>query len=247
MKFLFERKSKYTSVSSFDADSESSSITSSPPHKNGSKVKNGLLVVLAIGWMVTLFLYVEKTIATQRPYTPIPSSAFRRVSVVFQHDERYVGPSDEATDHWNDLIAGHDALFVEDPKKYGLPEGIVASYEHPNKTNPPDNRFYVISQLHQLHCLAIIRWNYWQAAEGKNMSEIRDAANYKLHVNHCFEYLRQSMMCGGDIIVEGYSALGHATSVTGWGTRHSCIDFQELRRFQIDQEIKYNHTWMGIR
>jgi hypothetical protein len=106
MRFLFERKSKYASVSSFDEESESSSITSSPRHKNGSKVKNGLLVVLAIGWMITLFLYVEKTIATQRPYTPIPSSAFRRVSVVFQHDERYVGPSDEATDHWNDLIAG---------------------------------------------------------------------------------------------------------------------------------------------
>jgi hypothetical protein len=38
-------------------------------------------------------------------------------------------------------------------------------------------------------------------------------------------------------------ALGHATSVTGWGVEHDCIDFDLLRQFQIEQEGKYNLTW----
>lgn len=48
---------------------------------------------------------------------------------------------------------GHDALYIEDPDKYGLPQGIVPPFEHPNKLDPPPNNFYVVSILHQLHCL----------------------------------------------------------------------------------------------
>lgn len=39
------------------------------------------------------------------------------------------------------------------------------------------------------------------------------------------------------------ASIGHATSVTGWGVEHDCIDFELLRQFQIEQERKYNLTW----
>lgn len=73
--------------------------------------------------------------------------------------------------------------------------------------------------------------------------------NWKVHVEHCFEYLRQGISCGGDLIIEGNSPIkvgkGHATSVTGWGVEHDCINFEMLRKFQIEQEARYNETWQS--
>lgn len=72
---------------------------------------------------------------------------------------------------------------------------------------------------------------------------------WKVHVEHCFEYLRQGISCGGDLIIEGNSPIkvgkGHATSVTGWGVEHDCIDIDLLWQFQIQQEEKYNLTWQN--
>ena len=71
-----------------------------------------------------------------------------------------------------------------------------------------------------------------------------------MHLDHCFEYLRQAISCGSAFDIEGSSPLadpgekGHiASTVTGWGVEHNCIDFEALRNFQIDQEKLYNSTW----
>ncbi|OQE05226.1 hypothetical protein PENVUL_c026G01293 [Penicillium vulpinum] len=136
---------------------------------------------------------------------------------------------------------------IEDPDRWGLPEGIVAPFDHPNETDPPKHDFYVISILHQLHCLNMVRFQFWQARDGVDLDTEHDAVKWNLHVLHCFEYLRQAISCGGDLIIEGSSPIkvgnGHATSVTGWGVQHDCIDFELLRQFQIEQERKYNLTW----
>jgi hypothetical protein len=52
-----------------------------------------------------------------------------------------------------DISKGHDAVWIENPTEWGLPEGIVAPYDHPNTPDPKPQNFYVISILHQLHCL----------------------------------------------------------------------------------------------
>ena len=81
------------------------------------------------------------------------------------------------------------------------------------------------------------------------MSMDPDAKKWVVHVDHCFEYLRQAISCGTDLVVEGASPIkvghGTATSVTGWGVEHQCIDFERLRSFQIDQERRYNETWQN--
>ena len=161
---------------------------------------------------------------------------------------------------------GHDAVWIENPQQWSLPEGIVAPYDHPNTPSPKPTDFYVISILHQLHCLVrisnllrrnqygctdhlqnMIRFQYYQEKNRVDTSADPDAFKWKVHVEHCFEYLRQGISCGGDLIIEGSSPInvgkGHATSVTGWGVEHDCIDFDRLREFQIDQEAKYNETW----
>lgn len=82
------------------------------------------------------------------------------------------------------------------------------------------------------------------------MSTTEGADLLAVHVGHCFEYLRQAISCGGgDIILEGYSPLTNgtavATSISGWGREHKCsVNFNDLAQYQIDQEAKYNLTWI---
>lgn len=69
-------------------------------------------------------------------------------------------------------------------------------------------------------------------------------------MEHCFEYLRLSISCGSPFTVEGSSPLadprGHgliASTVTGWGVEHDCINYEAMRTFQINQEKQYSQTW----
>lgn len=43
------------------------------------------------------------------------------------------------------------------------------------------------------------------------------------HSAHCFDYLRQSLMCAGDTNLEGKTEAG-----PGWGSRHECVDYDAL-------------------
>jgi hypothetical protein len=43
------------------------------------------------------------------------------------------------------------------------------------------------------------------------------------HSAHCFDYLRQSIMCAGDTNLEGKSETG-----PGWGSEHQCVDYDAL-------------------
>lgn len=95
----------------------------------------------------------------------------------------------------------------------------------------------------------MVRFQYYQEKNRVDTSADPDAFKWKVHVDHCFEYLRLGISCGGDLIIEGNSPIkvgkGHATSVTDWGVDHDCINFELLREFQIEQEAKYNLTWQN--
>ena len=43
------------------------------------------------------------------------------------------------------------------------------------------------------------------------------------HSAHCFDYLRQSIMCAGDTSLEGETEVG-----PGWGSDHVCTDYDAL-------------------
>ncbi|KAL0467405.1 hypothetical protein QR685DRAFT_556092 [Neurospora intermedia] len=244
-------------------------------HTFGRERCSNLILLIAVaflclGWLTTVAFWYKTAPRNNGPLhvysnTPIPKGVFIPVKKVFQPDERYIGGSAEVEREWDKLVAGHDAVWIENPKKWGLPQGIVAPYDHPNTPVPKPQDFYVISILHQLHCLNMIRYQYYveknkNSKPGMTMRK-RDSLDeelgpdpdedfkWKVHVEHCFEYLRQGISCGGDLIIEGNSPIkvgkGHATSVTGWGVEHDCIDFDKLRQFQIEQEAKYNQTWQN--
>ena len=96
----------------------------------------------------------------------------------------------------------------------------------------------------------MVRYQYYQEVQRKETTEDLSKKIWKAHVDHCFEYLRQGISCGGDLVIEGESAIKfgadhHATSVTGWGVEHECINFDRLWHFQTDQERRYNLSWQS--
>lgn len=98
----------------------------------------------------------------------------------------------------------------------------------------------------------IIRFHYFQVDTGVPRYVHYSKEAWGAHMEHCFEYLRLSISCGSPFTVEGSSPLadprGHgliASTVTGWGIEHDCINYEAMRTFQINQEKQYNQTWMA--
>lgn len=47
------------------------------------------------------------------------------------------------------------------------------------------------------------------------------------HVDHCFDYLRQAIMCAGDLSLE-HSVVPDEFGFNGWGTAHQCADWDTM-------------------
>ena len=82
-----------------------------------------------------------------------------------------------------------------------------------------------------MHCLGELRKHYWILLDGmtNNDTVIIGKAQKLLgpagvHVHHCFDYLRQTIMCAGDMSMEWprTEADGRRVAVDGWGIPHTC-------------------------
>lgn len=179
---LRDSDSKYREIN--NNDGEDTSLPVSEDHRHWNLLLYIVISILATGWTTTTILYWKSSAIAPTfngkfqlgTFTPIPEDVFKPVRKVFQPDERYIGNSREVDHHWDDLVAGknkpsqskfivyshppligHDAVWIEDPDRWSLPEGIVAPFDHPHETDPPQHDFYVVSILHQLHCLVRLR------------------------------------------------------------------------------------------
>lgn len=76
------------------------------------------------------------------------------------------------------------------------------------------------------------REGYYSALEG-NVDQVSQA-----HLMHCFDYLRQTIMCFGDTTLEWIPAPPHDTGSTGWGFEHTCRDFTAISRWAEDHRLK---------
>ncbi|OAG22752.1 hypothetical protein CC77DRAFT_1059630 [Alternaria alternata] len=106
-----------------------------------------------------------------------------------------------------------------------------------------------IAVFHELHCLNMLRQAFWASVDGK-LAEMGDESREKNHrtshhhVRHCFEYLRQSLICLADSNLEmmNYTARG----ISGWQTERTCRNFEELSDWSNEwgitrKEALHNH------
>lgn len=114
---------------------------------------------------------------------------------------------------------GNGFVVINDYKEHGLPPGKQSD----------NGDIYDISLFHQLHCLTGIRNHLYllQGSIGRNNSQqIQDILlNPQVpHVQHCFDYIRQALMCAGDMTIEWPRTEpdGSRFAFDGWGVAHEC-------------------------
>ncbi|KAI1322458.1 hypothetical protein F5Y16DRAFT_386605 [Xylariaceae sp. FL0255] len=134
------------------------------------------------------------------------------VPVTFEYEFNFAeAPSDLTSQRWESLFPSRGGFF-----------------EHPDVGDSPVS----FSVFHQLHCLDGIRYAYWTARNGNYSGEEHShhaEHSSDIHVRHCLEYIRQSLMCVADTTIEQtVEAPEGGSGVRGFGTEHTCKDYQQL-------------------
>ncbi|KAF2202054.1 hypothetical protein GQ43DRAFT_392945 [Delitschia confertaspora ATCC 74209] len=152
---------------------------------------------------------------------------FSQQIVTFHPDDSYA-PNDtskffeqETLDKWTELMPkGMGFQWVKDPSKYNnLPKPIDWD---------PGMTVFTTSVTHQLHCL----WAIVQTYSGiKSNVPIPD--DHHWHMIHCFDYLRQTIMCSADTALEGHEFTfpDHNGGSDGWDAKHVCKDYSQVKNY----------------
>lgn len=90
----------------------------------------------------------------------------------------------------------------------------------------------VLSAFHQLHCLYTVRRAYYSDREGEELEDFDLGKERKPHVAHCFDYIRQGILCSADSTIE--PAVDTVNGFLGAGFPRSCRNFEELKNWAED-------------
>ncbi|PHH65556.1 hypothetical protein CDD81_1991 [Ophiocordyceps australis] len=154
-------------------------------------------------------------------------------AVVFQRDARFMANSSlQSNPVWDGLVAdGRGFVVVNSPEKYNLKPGVKLD---------DGSEKYSVSMFHQLQCLKLLRSNYYATTQQQiSRRQNHDASH--VHINHCFDYLRQAIMCCGDLTLEWPSAMHNSsTSFDGWGIAHKCRSWHQALQWTSLHKAPHN-------
>ena len=91
-----------------------------------------------------------------------------------------------------------------------------------------------MSVFHQLHCLHGLRAAYYDALSRLNGTSDpfveNVAAHYGSHdhIQHCFDYLRQALMCAADT---NFEVVNQGGTSSGWGSERVCRDYKAVSKW----------------
>lgn len=116
-------------------------------------------------------------------------------------------------------------------------------YEHLSEPwiDPKGKTLWKVAWAHQLHCLYLIMNDFDRAIRygptGKE-NQVEDG-HFQVHTNHCFDYLRQSILCTADMTLEG-KVMGRdaGPGTDGWGHLHTCRNHREVIQWTEDRRVK---------
>lgn len=90
---------------------------------------------------------------------------------------------------------------------------------------------------HQLHCLFAIVETYSGLTSNTTLPE-----DHHWHMIHCFDYMRQAIMCSADMALEGLETTfpDHNGGSDGWDSKHSeSNQTQHLKRRNIAEPQQF--------
>lgn len=142
------------------------------------------------------------------------------------------------------------------------------AYEYDDLPTPlPEyaNTVFTTSMTHQLHCLVSPRhplpspllflailtlrprqYTIIEAHSALSAGEPeRLGEESGFHLSHCFDYLRQSIMCCGDVALEGkQTTFPEGTDGSdGWDAKHVCRDYTQVKRY-LTRKRADNREWI---
>nr|XP_036576884.1 uncharacterized protein CTRU02_13213 [Colletotrichum truncatum]KAF6783705.1 hypothetical protein CTRU02_13213 [Colletotrichum truncatum] len=142
-------------------------------------------------------------------------------------------PSPESDAAWRALSMGHSLIELKKSEAQAM------NVEDGLPTTNPDTELYGVSWTHQLHCLEMIRQGFWDVFRRRHKfldpssfmppkENGSDAeAHYLDHLQHCFDYLQQAIICAGDMTLEGRareSVEESSPHINGYEAVHKCRD-----------------------
>ncbi|KAJ8063043.1 hypothetical protein OCU04_008287 [Sclerotinia nivalis] len=169
-----------------------------------------MVVLLAL--LVALVLHMKSIESTSRNSNPGPSwlPPERFHKKIFNYEPIYSAENaEEAQKAWTNLIPmGKGFVVITN-------DTVLPDMPQLNQSLPEQHA--MVSVFHQLHCLFIAREAYFNPGE----------VNLK-HLYHCWDYLRQGIMCSSDTSLEWMPAPPNDMGSTGWGYEHVCRDYGEV-------------------
>ncbi|TRX88553.1 hypothetical protein FHL15_010592 [Xylaria flabelliformis] len=214
-----------------EMEEEQAFLSSSPSHtdttwsqeRKGHRITKYLRLGLEVGMAIVIIALSVHVIHDRFELKRIPVPRFPRKTYKFLPDSNYVR-DDMLFDEQDTLNTLHSWLPLSSDARGYIQVPNYASYA--NLGNPyivaidrtSDGPAYMMSVFHQLHCLSYIVDHYQRGYAGANLTE--EIAH---HSAHCFDYLRQSIMCAADTNLEGETEAG-----PGWGSDHQCADYDAV-------------------
>ncbi|KAM0723823.1 hypothetical protein Q7P37_000813 [Cladosporium fusiforme] len=165
--------------------------------------------------------------------SPVPQKLVKWERTIF------ASPSTpEADEAWgNDLSPPGDGfVLIPNAKDYSLPPG--------QPTEEGEGEIYDVSVFHQLHCLNHVRTFLFTLKSSVDYNTSSETYEHMLkpqedHVYHCFDYIRQALMCNADLTVEWprTEENGERVAVDGWGVTHQCKNWDSVLDFMAKYRI----------
>lgn len=159
-------------------------------------------------------------------FTGVAPPTFDQQITTFKMDQSYAPDNtsefftDEVLQKWNQLMPkGMGFVWVNDTHKY---------HDLPTPVEWPDKTVFTTSMTHQLHCLYAIVQTY--SGLKANVTLPND---HHWHMIHCFDYMRQAIMCSADIALEGHETTFPDMNggSDGWDSKHVCKDYGQVKRY----------------
>ncbi|RVD89735.1 uncharacterized protein DFL_000728 [Arthrobotrys flagrans] len=176
-----------------------------------------LAMAATIVVLLVLNSYQGRDTIKRTPVPRLPRKLYTfRSNSTLMHDKMFFNKTDtlRTLHNWIPLSsASRGYVVIKDAHRYDLPNPYTVPVDRYK-----DGPGYMMTVFHQLHCLSYLVEHYQQGYDGVELTE--EVAH---HAAHCFNYIRQGLMCSADSTLEGKTDEG-----PGEGSEHECVDYDAL-------------------
>jgi hypothetical protein len=151
---------------------------------------------------------------------------------------------DKTTDPTVSTLPRYDWEKLDDvAQQHGLIQISNSTADKHTIQHSPWENLYSTTMFHQLHCVVLLQRaiSTLSVPHPRGGQEKKPTAKEFEHLEHCLDFLRQGIMCAGDLSIEVPKRLHDPTKtppfhVDGWGTKHLCRSWPAMMEW-IEQNL----------